>query len=97
MPSITTVRTEINSESVIQENKLLFMWSFLTWLVVMNTTMLNVALPSILSDLSLNSSAASWIVSSYSIAFALSTLTFSRFSDFLPISRLLLTGIVSIF
>ena len=94
MPSITTVRAELNSESVIQENKLLLVWSFLTWLVVMNTTMLNVALPTILGELSLSSSAASWLVSSYSIAFALSTLTFSRLSDFLPISRLLLTGII---
>ena len=59
----------------------------------MNTTMFNVALPTVLSDLSLNSSTASWIVSSYSIVFAISTLTFSRLSDFIPISKLLLIGI----
>ncbi|MBD3109202.1 MFS transporter [Bacillus sp. AGMB 02131] len=94
MPSISTVQTSVDSESVVSETKLLLVWSLLTWIVVMNTTMLNVALPSILSDLSLSSSAASWIVSGYSIAFALSTLTFSRLSDFLPISRLLLIGVI---
>lgn len=94
MPSVSTVQAELNSEPIIKETKLLLVWSILTWLVVMNTTMLNVALPSILIELSLSSSAASWIVSGYSIAFALSTLTFSRLSDFLPISKLLLTGVI---
>jgi DHA2 family metal-tetracycline-proton antiporter-like MFS transporter len=78
---------------VIQENKVILLWSFTVWLVVMNTTMFNVALPSVLSDLSLTSSTASWIVSGYSIVFAISTLTFSRLSDFIPISRLLLIGL----
>ena len=94
MRSVSTVQAELGSEPIIEETKLLLVWSFLTWLVVMNTTMLNVALPSILIELSLSSSAASWIVSGYSIAFALSTLTFSRLSDFLPISKLLLTGVI---
>lgn len=59
----------------------------------MNTTMFNVALPSVLQDLSLDSATASWIVSGYSIVFAISTLTFSRLSDYLPISKLLLIGL----
>jgi DHA2 family metal-tetracycline-proton antiporter-like MFS transporter len=78
----------------IQENKIILVWSFTVWLVVMNTTMFNVALPSVLSELDLTSSTASWIVSGYSIVFAISTLTFSRLSDFIPISRLLLIGLV---
>ena len=77
----------------LQENKVLFVWSFTVWLVVMNTTMFNVALPTVLSDLSLTSTTASWIVSGYSIAFAISTLTYSRLSDFVPISRLLFIGL----
>lgn len=77
----------------IQENKVVLFWSFTVWLVVMNTTMFNVALPSVLQDLSLNSATASWIVSGYSIVFAISTLTFSRLSDYLPISKLLLIGL----
>lgn len=79
---------------VIDENKIVLIWSFTVWLVVMNTTMFNVALPSVLEDLSLTSGSASWIVSGYSIVFAISTLTFSRLSDYLPISRLLFIGIL---
>ncbi|WP_246945257.1 MFS transporter [Bacillus pinisoli] len=78
---------------VLHENKIILLWSFIVWLVVMNTTMFNVALPSVLSDLSLNSSTASWIVSGYSIVFAISTLTYSRLSDFIPISKLLFVGL----
>ncbi|HWO98532.1 MAG TPA: MFS transporter, partial [Bacillus sp. (in: firmicutes)] len=66
---------------------------FTVWLVVMNTTMFNVALPSILYDFTLSSSTASWIVSGYSIVFAIATLTYSRLSDFIPIKRLLMIGL----
>jgi len=81
------------SNETIDENKVILLWSFTVWLVVMNTTMFNVALPSVLSDLSLKTATASWIVSGYSIVFAIATLTFSRLSDFIPISRLLFIGL----
>ncbi|WP_456279205.1 MFS transporter [Bacillus sp. AK128] len=93
MSSISVSLKGQENTEVIQENKIILLWSFTVWLVVMNTTMFNVALPSVLSDLSLTSSTASWIVSGYSIVFAISTLTYSRLSDFIPISRLLLTGL----
>ena len=93
MSSISTPTSDFASAKPIQENKILIIWSFTSWLVVMNTTMFNVALPTVLSELSINSSMASWIVSGYSIAFAISTLAFSRLSDFIPISKLLLIGI----
>nr|WP_263327805.1 MFS transporter [Neobacillus sp. Marseille-Q6967] len=93
MPSILTASSQTESNVDLQENKLILIWSFTTLLVVMNTTMFNVALPFVLKDFSLNSSTASWLVSGYSIMFALSTLTFGRLSDFIPLSRLLLLGI----
>jgi MFS transporter, DHA2 family, metal-tetracycline-proton antiporter len=77
----------------IKENRIIPLWSLTVWLVVMNTTMFNVALPSVISEFALSPTAGSWIVSGYSIVFALSTITFSRLSDFIPISKLLLTGI----
>ncbi|WP_128895234.1 MFS transporter [Longirhabdus pacifica] len=80
--------------SLVHENKIIFLWSMTVLLVVMNTTMFNVALPSVLQDLSLTSSTTSWVVSGYSIVFAISTLTYSRLSDFIPISRLLLLGLI---
>jgi MFS transporter, DHA2 family, metal-tetracycline-proton antiporter len=88
MPAVYT-----SSGKPFQENKVIYVWSFTVWLVVMNTTMFNVALPSVLADLSLTSTQTSWIVSGYSIAFAISTLTFSRLSDFVPIFRLLTIGL----
>ncbi|MCS1350274.1 MFS transporter [Mechercharimyces sp. CAU 1602] len=76
------------------ENKIILLWSVMVLLVVMNTTMFNVGLPTVLQDLSLASSTGSWIVSGYSIVLAIATLTFSRSSDFMPISRLLFIGVV---
>ncbi len=93
MSSVSINASQYNKTEVIPESKIILLWSFTVWLVVMNTTMFNVALPSVLEDLSLNSSTASWIVSGYSIVFAISTLTYSRLSDFIPISRLLLIGL----
>lgn len=91
MTSISSSKDD--SKMPFQENKIILILSFTILLVVMNTTMFNVALPSILKDLSLNLSTASWLVSGYSIIFAISSLTFSRLSDFIPLSRLLLFGI----
>jgi DHA2 family metal-tetracycline-proton antiporter-like MFS transporter len=93
MSSVTITASDQNHDVTLQENKIILLWSFTVWLVVMNTTMFNVALPSVIQELSLTSSTASWIVSGYSIVFAIATLTFSRLSDFLPISRLLLIGL----
>ncbi len=93
MSTVSIHTSPTGSRMPIQENKLLFVWSFTVWLVVMNTTMFNVALPTVLADFSLTSTTASWIVSGYSIAFAISTLTYSRLSDFVPISRLLIIGL----
>ncbi|MDR7073939.1 MFS transporter [Fictibacillus barbaricus] len=79
---------------VIQENRVIPLWSLTVWLVVMNTTMFNVALPSVIAQFDLSPTAGSWIVSGYSIVFALSTITFSRLSDFIPIKQLLFTGLI---
>ncbi|MFS1519144.1 MFS transporter [Bacillus sp. SCS-151] len=94
MTSISVPASKQAHNEQIQENKIVLIWSFTVWLVVMNTTMFNVALPSVLHDLSLSSSSASWIVSAYSVSFAIATLTFSRLSDYIPISRLLLIGLI---
>lgn len=63
----------LQTESIvpIQENKIILILSVTVLLVVMNTTMFNVALPSIIIDFSLNSLIASWLVSGYSTMFAI--------------------------
>jgi DHA2 family metal-tetracycline-proton antiporter-like MFS transporter len=68
-------------------------WTIGTFLVVMNTTMFNVSIPNIIDQLHITAGLASWIVSGYSIGFALSTIIFSRLSDFIPIRKLLAIGL----
>ncbi|RXT15380.1 MFS transporter [Ammoniphilus sp. CFH 90114] len=76
------------------EKKVIPLWGLTVWLVVMNTTMFNVALPSVISEFQLTPTAGSIIVSGYSIAFAISTITYSRLSDFLPIRTLLISALI---
>ncbi|MBV7509585.1 MFS transporter [Bacillus sp. sid0103] len=69
-------------------------WTFGLFIVMMNTTMFNVSIPSIIRDIGVSAALGSWIVSSYSIGYALSTVIYSRLSDVLPIRRLLLVGLM---
>ncbi|NOU89710.1 MFS transporter [Paenibacillus sp. LMG 31460] len=65
-------------------------------LVVMNTMMFNLALPKIAVQFALNPSTASWVVTGYSIVFAISSITFSRLSDFVPIRRLFTAALLAL-
>ena len=68
------------------------LWSFVVVLVVMNTTMFNVALPQVATDFALQATAASWVVVGYSIVFAIASITYSRMSDYVPIRTLMVVG-----
>lgn len=70
------------------------LWSVMVWLVLMNTSMFNIALPGIIADLEISAATGSWIVTGYSIVLAISTITFSRLSDFMPIRQLLVIGMI---
>lgn len=65
-------------------------------LVIMNTMMFNLALPDVSDAYRLSPSSTSWIVTGYSIVFAISSITYSRLADFVPIHRLFIIGIVSL-
>ncbi|MFP5114984.1 MFS transporter [Bacillaceae bacterium C204] len=65
-------------------------------LVIMNTMMFNLALPDVAAAFQLSASSTSWIVTSYSIVFAISSITYSRLADFVPIRRLFIIGILSL-
>ena len=65
-------------------------------LVVMNTMMFNLALPSVSRQFGLDPAVTSWIVTAYSIVFAISSITYSRLSDFIPIRRLFIIGLLSL-
>ncbi|WLR50808.1 MFS transporter [Bacillus tianshenii] len=85
-----------NSEEAVPSSyrKTILVLSISVWLVVMNTTMFNVALPNVLHDFSLSPSQGAWIVSGYSIVLAIFTITYTRLSDYIPIRSLLITGII---
>ena len=87
-------KMEKKDDQIIPEKKIIYVWSFAVFLVTMNSTMFNVALPSVQVDLSINVSVASLIISGYSIVLAISTLTFSRLSEYIPILKLLIIGIL---
>ncbi|MDI4643334.1 MFS transporter [Cohnella hashimotonis] len=63
-------------------------------LVIMNTMMFNLALPDVTHDFALSPSSASWIVTGYSIVFAISSITYSRLSDYVPIRRLVVISLL---
>jgi DHA2 family metal-tetracycline-proton antiporter-like MFS transporter len=72
------------------------LWTAGLFLVIMNTTMFNVSLPDIIADIEVSAEAGSWIIAGYSVGFAFSTLIYSRLSDYVPIRRLLVIGLVTI-
>ncbi|GFN32967.1 MFS transporter [Paenibacillus xylaniclasticus] len=68
-------------------------WMFGVFIIVMNTTMFNVSIPGIITEFHITADLGSWIISSYSIGYALSTMIYSRLSDSIPMRGLLLTGL----
>ncbi|GAB3805270.1 MFS transporter [Virgibacillus kimchii] len=91
----TNVKGEAEADKKIAaEQNLIFVWSCAVFFSTMNSTMFNIAIPSVQSDLSISISLASWIISGYSIVLAISTLTFSRLSESIPALKLIITGIL---
>lgn len=62
-------------------------------MIVVDATIVNVAVPSIVRDLELDGSAAEWIVSVYPLVFAALLISFGRFGDVAGRRRLFLLGL----
>ncbi|MGO4373397.1 MFS transporter, partial [Paenibacillus sp. MCAF20] len=88
------VRASVDKEQI-REGVVTLLLGFTIVLVIMNTMMFNLALPDVAHDFALSSTSVSWIVTGYSILFAISSITYSRLSDFVPIRRLYVIGILS--
>ena len=82
--------------SVMKEGTVTLLLGMTIVLVIMNTMMFNLALPDVAVDYQLSASSTSWIVTGYSIVFAISSITYSRLADFVPIRRLFIIGILSL-
>ena len=86
--------TFFEPDALIKYEILLFSAVFFNILItIMNTSMFNVAIPTITEFFKVDAQSASIIVSSYSIVFALSAILYSKLSDSVPIKWLLLIGI----
>lgn len=79
-----------------RERWIIFFLGLAIILVIMNTMMFNLALPSVAREFGRPISDASWIVTAYSITFAVASITHSRLADFLPIRRLFIFALVSL-
>lgn len=79
-----------------REGLLTLLFSIAVVLVIMNTAMFNLALPDVTKAFGITASSASWIVTGYSIMFSIASITYSRLSDFLPIRRLLVIGLLTL-
>ncbi|WP_256721667.1 MFS transporter [Paenibacillus odorifer] len=85
------------NEKVLMNDKIVMpLWTMCLFIVVMNTTMFNVSLPTIIQDLQISADLGSWVISSYSIGYALSTVIYSRLSDLVPIRKLLTIGLITL-
>ncbi|CAH1213393.1 Putative multidrug resistance protein MdtD [Paenibacillus allorhizoplanae] len=80
----------------LRETPVSWLLCFTIVLVIMNTMMFNLALPKISLQFELSPSTASWIVTGYSIIFAIASITYSRLSDFVPIRRLYVIALLSL-
>lgn len=72
---------------------LLFAFSLGMFIVTLNASMFNVALPDIQKEISISVSAASWLSAGYTLLFGLSIVTYTKFVDYFSIRKLLIVGI----
>ncbi|CAM5263437.1 MFS transporter [Streptomyces spiroverticillatus] len=63
-------------------------------LIVVDTTIVNVIVPSVIEDLDVNSGQAQWIQESYAIVFAALLLLVGRFADLVGARRIFIAGVV---
>lgn len=94
-PSMTG-NVRVQEQTTIKEGLVTILLGVAIVLVIMNTMMFNLALPEVSRAFEVSASATSWIVTGYSIVFAISSITYSRLSDFVPIRRLIIIGLVSL-
>ncbi|MBT2728281.1 MFS transporter [Bacillus sp. ISL-75] len=97
MTSETTINSiQATEQHAMREGMVTLLLGISIVLVIMNTMMFNLALPDVAAAFQLSASSTSWIVTSYSIVFAISSITYSRLADFVPIRRLFIIGVLSL-
>ncbi|MFS0724577.1 MFS transporter [Paenibacillus sp. 1P07SE] len=92
-PSSTASLGDDTPQITLREGAVTLLLGFSIVMVIMNTMMFNLALPDVSEAFAMSAAGTSWIVTGYSIVFAIATITYSRLSDFVPIRTLYLTAI----
>lgn len=64
------------------------------FIVLMNTTMFNVSIPGIIENFNITADLGSWVISGYSIGYALSAVIYSRLSDSIALGKLVTVGLI---
>ncbi|MGW9018785.1 MFS transporter [Priestia megaterium] len=82
-----------NNQVQVREGLMVFLICLSLMLAVMNTTMFNLALPSLSKQFGLPSSSTSWLVTGYSIIFAIASITYSRLSDWVNVRKLFIIAL----
>lgn len=77
-----------------ERNKLMVILTFVLIISAMNTTMFNVALPSIGEKFSLSPSQTGWIVTSYLIIYAVGSAIYGKLADQYKLKNLITIGII---
>ncbi|WP_158736790.1 MFS transporter [Alteribacillus sp. YIM 98480] len=88
------VENSTDEKRIEKEGFVYFALCFNFIVTVMNTSMFNIAIPDISNDFSLTPFAASWIVTSYSVVFAIGSICYGRLSDRFSIRSLLTFGLI---
>ncbi|MBO7743308.1 MFS transporter [Paenibacillus sp. MWE-103] len=81
-------------ESQPRADKLIRLLCFILLFSVMNVTMFNIALPDISRAFGLLPSEAGWVITGYSIIYAVGSLTYGKLADRYPLRRLLTIGLL---
>lgn len=76
------------------EKKLVRLLCFILLFSVMNVTMFNIVLPDIAQDFKLMPSEVSWVVTGYSIMYAIGSLTYGKLADIYPLKSLMTIGLL---
>ncbi|RAP74503.1 MFS transporter [Paenibacillus montanisoli] len=85
-----------DTTAAIKEKPVTSILGFTIILVIMNTMMFNLALPKVAAQFAISPSTTSWIVTGYSIVFAISSITYSRLSDYISIRSLFTAALLSL-
>lgn len=79
---------------LLKQKLIIFAMMIGIFLCMLDTTVMNIALPAIQSGLNINLSTLSWALNVYTITFAVFTIPFGRIADIMGRNKLYLIGLL---